>query len=208
MPPPLSDTERCSPRCRPLNQTKPHRTMFRGGAAVEFFSVLHMLPYAARPLRSITKHITSASAPSFSTTADIPSKADVVVVGGGSIGSSALYHLQAQGLNAVLLERHQLTAGTTWHSAGMLWRLRPSDVDIELHAYTRELIKRLEIQQDSVGSAWTENGGLFIASNKERMAEYERLAETGKYFGIESFVCSPDETKNIHPLVATDDIYA
>ena len=167
-----------------------------------------MLPYAARPLRSITKRITPASTSSFSTTTDLPSKADVVVVGGGSIGTSALYHLQAQGLNAVLLERHQLTAGTTWHSAGMLWRLRPSDVDIELHAYTRELIKRLEVEQDSVGSAWTENGGLFIASNKERMAEYERLAETGKYFGIESFVCSPDETKNIHPLVATDDIYA
>ena len=138
----------------------------------------------------------------------LPSSADVVVIGGGSIGTSALLHLQSLGLNAILLERHQLTSSTTWHSAGMLWRLRPSDVDIELHAYTRDLIKTLEIEQDAVGSAWKENGGLFIASNKERMIEYERLAETGKYFGIDSYVCSPNETKEVHPLVATDDVYA
>lgn len=51
---------------------------------------------------------------------------------------STLYHLRKEGVNAVLLERHQLTAGTTWHSAGMLWRLRPSDADIELNAYSRQ----------------------------------------------------------------------
>jgi sarcosine dehydrogenase len=160
------------------------------------------------PSTTIRSTLTNFKRFSSAATKNVPSKADVVVVGGGSLGTSALYHLQSHGLNAVLLERHQLTAGTTWHSAGMLWRLRPSDVDIELHAYTRDLIKRLEVEQNSVGSAWTENGGLFIASNKERMAEYERLAETGKYFGIESFVCSPDETKNVHPLIATNDIYA
>ena len=143
-----------------------------------------------------------------SSTTTPPSHADVVVVGGGSIGTSALYHLQSLGYNAILLERHQLTAGTTWHSAGMLWRLRPSDVDIQLHAYTRDLIQRLEREQDAVGSAWTENGGLFIASNKERMAEYERLAETGKYFDIESTVLSPDETKTVPPLLNTEDVYA
>ena len=73
-----------------------------------------------------------------------------------------------------LLEAHQLTAGTTWHTAGMLWRLRPSYVDIELHTRTRQLA--MELQED--GEAWTENGGLFIACNKERLAEYERLANT------------------------------
>jgi len=57
----------------------------------------------------------------------LPESADTVVVGGGSLGASVLYHLQQRGLNAVLLEKDQLTAGTTWHSAGMLWRLRPSD---------------------------------------------------------------------------------
>ena len=77
---------------------------------------------AAQPARAFT-----ASAP------DLPSECDVVVIGGGSIGASVLYHLQQQGQSAVLLEKSELTSGTTWHSAGMLWRLRPSHVDVELH---------------------------------------------------------------------------
>ena len=67
---------------------------------------------------------------------ELPAEADVVVIGGGSVGASAVYHLAARGLSAVLLEAHALTAGTTWHTAGMLWRLRPSYVDIELHEVT------------------------------------------------------------------------
>ncbi|GBG33307.1 Sarcosine dehydrogenase, mitochondrial [Hondaea fermentalgiana] len=136
---------------------------------------------------------------------DIPEEADVVVVGGGSIGSSVLYHLQERGLNAVLLEKDQLTAGTTWHSAGMLWRLRPSDIDVQLHTYTREMCKKLEEETET--PSFTENGGLFIATNKERMAEYERLTEIGKYFGIESRVLKPHEIQDVHPLIAVDDVY-
>ena len=132
-----------------------------------------------------------------------PTDADVVVVGGGSLGMSILYHLQKKGLSAVLLERNQLTSGTTWHSAGMLWRLRPSDIDIELHGYTREMCMRLE--EETGIASWTENGGLFVASNDERFEEYKRLAETGKYFGIESSILKPSEINDIHPLLRTDD---
>ena len=130
----------------------------------------------------------------------------MVVVGGGSVGASTLYHLSSLGLKAVLLERDLLTSGTTWHSAGMLWRLRPSDVDIELQGYTRDLIKQLEVETEI--DAWTENGGLFIASNEERMNEYKRLAETGRYFGVESHVLAPSEIAAVHPVIATDDVYA
>lgn len=138
---------------------------------------------------------------------ELPSHADVVVVGGGSIGASILYHLQEQGnTNAILLERHQLTAGTTWHSAGMLWRLRPSDVDIELHTYSRDMCHQLE--QETGITSWTENGGLFIAGNHERMDEYKRLAEMGSsYYDIESHVLTPDEILNVHPLLRVDDVY-
>jgi len=97
-----------------------------------------------------------------------------------------------------------LTAGTTWHTAGMLWRLRPSYVDIELHTYTRELAMKLE---EEPGAAWTENGGLFIAANKERLAEYERLGQTGEYYGIPSTIASPTEIRAIHPLINTEDVY-
>lgn len=72
----------------------------------------------------------------------VPSEADVVVIGGGSIGMSSVYHLQSLGLQAVLLESSQFTAGTTWHSAGMLWRLRTNDTEIEINAYSREMCKK------------------------------------------------------------------
>lgn len=128
-----------------------------------------------------------------------------MVIGGGSVGVSTLYHLKKAGVNAVLIERHQLTAGTTWHSAGMLWRLRPSDADIELNAYSRMMCKKLE--EETEIASWTENGGLFVATNAERLDEYRRFAETGKYFGIESQVLSPAEVKEVHPLLDVGDVY-
>jgi sarcosine dehydrogenase len=134
----------------------------------------------------------------------LPEAVDAIVVGGGVIGTSVAYQLQKRGLTTLLLEAHALTAGTTWHTAGMLWRLRPSYVDIELHTRTRELAMELELEP---GAAWTENGGLFIACNQERLAEYERLAQTGAYYGIDSSVLSPQEAKQVHPLLNVDDVY-
>jgi sarcosine dehydrogenase len=140
----------------------------------------------------------------FSSHAELPSEADVVVIGGGSVGASTLYHLQKAGVNAIMLERHELTAGTTWHSAGMLWRLRPSDADIELNAYTRDMCKQLETETEI--NSWSENGGLFVANNATRFDEYKRFSETGKYFGIESHVLSPADVKQVHPLLNVEDV--
>ena len=68
---------------------------------------------------------------------------DVVVIGGGAIGTSVVYHLSKMlGVsNIALLEKDKLTAGTTWHSAGLLWQLRPSDIEVELIQHTRNLAK-------------------------------------------------------------------
>jgi sarcosine dehydrogenase len=135
---------------------------------------------------------------------ELPAEADVVVVGGGSLGTAILYHLQCLGLNSVVLERDKLTSGTTWHSAGMLWSIRPSDVEVELNAYSRHMCKQLE--EETGVASWRENGGLFIASNEERLSEYKRLAELGKYYGIPSTVLTPDQVKEVHPLLRTDDV--
>mmetsp|Transcript_55295 Transcript_55295/g.124165 ORF Transcript_55295/g.124165 Transcript_55295/m.124165 type:complete len:921 (-) Transcript_55295:8-2770(-) len=151
-----------------------------------------------KPVARLKRSMTTGQDP-------LPAEADVVVIGGGSIGSSVLYHLKKAGVDAVLLERHQLTAGTTWHSAGMLWRLRPTDADIELNAYSREMCKRLEAETEI--ASWTENGGLFVATNAERLLEYKRFAEIGKYFGIESEVLGPDDVKRVHPLLEVSDVY-
>lgn len=135
----------------------------------------------------------------------LPSEVDAVIVGGGSLGASVAYHLQARGLSTLLLERHQLTAGTTWHTAGMLWRLRPSDTDIELQTYSREMCIRLE--EETGVASWTENGGLFVAKNKERLAEYQRLWTLGSYYGVDSRMLSPKETLDVYPILNVDDVY-
>ena len=108
--------------------------------------------------------------------ASVPEHADAVIIGGGSIGCSVLYNLAKQGMtNVVLLEKDQLTAGTTWHSAGLVWRLRPSDIEIELLNYTRYLARDVVGQESGVETGFQENGGLFIASNQQRLNEYQRL---------------------------------
>ncbi|KAF0713815.1 hypothetical protein AaE_011701 [Aphanomyces astaci] len=146
-----------------------------------------------------------SSTPTPSPRDDLPSAADVVVIGGGSIGASTLYHLGRLGVNAILLEKDRMTAGTTWHSAGLLWRLRPSDVDIQLIRHTRDLAKSLEVET-GISTGWVENGGLFTANNHERLSEYHRLATLGKYFDIPAQVLSPSDTKALYPLMNVSDL--
>lgn len=73
-----------------------------------------------------------------------------------------MYQLAKRNVKAVLLERAQLTAGTTWHTAGLVWRLRPNDVEIQLLATTRDLLMSLE-EETGLDSGWINNGGLFIS---------------------------------------------
>lgn len=141
-------------------------------------------------------------------TKPLPRAADAVVIGGGSLGCQTLYHLAKMGMtNVVLLERDRLTAGTTWHTAGLLWQLRPSDVEVELLAHTRNVISKDLEEETGLHTGWIQNGGLFIASNKQRLDEYKRLMSLGKVYGIESYVLSPAETKDLYPLMNVDDLY-
>ncbi|XP_063066842.1 sarcosine dehydrogenase, mitochondrial [Engraulis encrasicolus] len=141
-------------------------------------------------------------------TKPVPRSADAVVIGGGSLGCQTLYHLAKMGMtNVVLLERDRLTAGTTWHTAGLLWQLRPSDTEVELLAHTRNVISRDLQEETGLETGWIQNGGLFIASNKQRLDEYKRLMSLGKVYGIESYVLSPAETKDLYPLMNVDDLY-
>lgn len=129
----------------------------------------------------------------------LPSAVDVVIIGGGSQGCNTLYQLSKRGCKAVLLERNKLTAGTTWHTAGLVWRLRPNDVEIQLLASTRNTLINLKDKYEESG--WIQNGGLFILHSDERLNEYKRLATLGKTFGIESHVLMPDEAVKVFPLL-------
>uniref|UniRef100_A0A2R8ZT90 Sarcosine dehydrogenase n=1 Tax=Pan paniscus TaxID=9597 RepID=A0A2R8ZT90_PANPA len=138
----------------------------------------------------------------------LPSTANVVVIGGGSLGCQTLYHLAKLGMSgAVLLERERLTSGTTWHTAGLLWQLQPSDVEVELLAHTRRVVSRELEEETGLHTGWIQNGGLFIASNRQRLDEYKRLMSLGKVYGVESHVLSPAETKTLYPLMNVDDLY-
>ena len=137
-----------------------------------------------------------------------------MVIGGGSIGTSTLYHLQKLGVNAVLLEGNELTSGTTWHSAGLLWQLAgmagQMDTDVEFIQYTKGLVSEtLPEETDGDWAGWQNTGAIFACSSKERLTSHNRvrLLAQSMYPHIEAYDLSPDEAKEVHPLMRTDDIY-
>ncbi|XP_064082509.1 sarcosine dehydrogenase, mitochondrial-like [Macrobrachium nipponense] len=133
----------------------------------------------------------------------LPREANAVVIGGGIMGCFTLYHLARLGCSPVLLERHRLTSGTTWHTNGLVWRIRPRESDTALLNATRDMILDLESEEPS---GWIPKGGLFIASNKLRMEEYARLLTLGRAAGVECHLLTPEEVKASWPLLNVEDV--
>ncbi|XP_011689604.1 PREDICTED: sarcosine dehydrogenase, mitochondrial [Wasmannia auropunctata] len=132
---------------------------------------------------------------------DVPSNADVVIIGGGSAGCNALYQLGKRGVNAVLLEKSKLISGTTWHTAGLLWHLRGiCDVETELLKTSRLIYSSLQ-EETGINPGWIDNGGLCIAHSRERVADYERLITSCKNFDIEAYMIDPVEATEKFPLL-------
>ncbi len=138
--------------------------------------------------------------------ADIPQSAEVIVVGGGVVGCSIAYHLTKAGVSDVLLlERKQLTSGTTWHAAGLLGQLRENRNATELAKYTAELYRTLEAETgQATGCKF--NGSVSLATNTERMEELVRRADMAKVFGLEVDVLGPGGVKDLYPLIEVDDL--
>lgn len=184
--------------------TRPGRRSARGLASTGGPTAEKSVPYQ----RTLKEEARGPSAAARGPSQPLPSTANVVVIGGGSLGCQTLYHLAKLGVGgAVLLERERLTSGTTWHTAGLLWQLRPSDVEVELLAHTRRVVSRQLEEETGLHTGWIQNGGLFIASNRQRLDEYKRLMSLGKAYGVESHVLSPAETKALYPLMNVDDLY-
>src|SRR6202050_2192237 len=107
---------------------------------------------------------------------DLPKRARVVIVGGGVIGCSVAYHLTKMGWNdIVLLERKQLTSGTTWHAAGLVGQLRQSINMTQLARYTGELYRGLEAETGQA-TGYRQWGSLCLATTAGRLEEMERSA--------------------------------
>ncbi len=129
----------------------------------------------------------------------LPAYSKIVICGGGIAGASVAYHLTQLGnWDITLLERHQLTSGTTWHAAGLIMQLRSSHALTELAKYNVELYRKLESETDRA-TGFKQNGTLGICRTKERFFETKRTASIAKSFGIEAHIISPYEAKQIYP---------
>ena len=138
--------------------------------------------------------------------AELPKRARVVIVGGGVIGCSIAYHLGKIGwADTILLERKQLTSGTTWHAAGLVGQLRPSINMTKLAKYTGELYRGLEAETGQA-TGYRQCGSISMASNLERFEELKRSASMAKVFDLPVNVVTPDEIKAMFPIAQVDDI--
>ena len=128
--------------------------------------------------------------------------AEVVIIGGGIIGCSIAYHLTKLGIKDVtLLERRQLTCGTTWHAAGLVPQLRATRTLTELAKYTSELLKELE-HETGQATGFKQNGSLGVALNLERFEEFKRTGAMGRAFGVESEILTTQDVLAKYPLLS------
>ena len=136
----------------------------------------------------------------------LPSHASVVVIGGGIMGSSTLYHLAKMGVgDAILLERNQLTSGTTWHSAAQVRALRHSQNLTRMIQYSVDLYSQLETETgQNVG--WIQKGSLSIATTPDRLIHVKRQEALAHAYGIEAQSISAGEATEIWPLMNAEDV--
>jgi len=143
------------------------------------------------------------------TQASFPTQARVVVIGGGIIGCSVAYHLAHMGWkDVVLLERDQLTSGTTWHAAGLMVTFgSTSETSTEMRKYTRGLFESLE-EETGQATGFKPIGFIEVAADDDRLEEYRRVAAFNRYCGVDVQEISPKEVGDLFPIARTEDIRA
>ena len=138
--------------------------------------------------------------------ASLPSHARVVIIGGGIVGCSVAYHLARRGLSDVLLlERRQLTCGTTWHAAGLVGQLRATRNLTRLAQYTTQLYEGLEAETGQA-TGFRQVGSVAVAASAARFEELKRGASMARSFGLEVQLLSPGQAKERWPLLAVADL--
>ncbi|RYG91135.1 FAD-dependent oxidoreductase [Loktanella sp. IMCC34160] len=137
---------------------------------------------------------------------DFPTKARVVIIGGGVVGTSSLYHLAKAGwTDCVLLEKNELTAGSTWHAAGNVPTFSTSWAVMNMQRYSTELYARLGAEVDYPMN-YHQTGSIRLAHSKERMQEFERAKGMGLQQGMNLEILTPDEVKERYPFIETHDL--
>ena len=137
---------------------------------------------------------------------NLPTHAEIVVIGGGIIGCSTAYHLaRDHKADVVLLEQGKLTSGSTWHAAGLVGQLRSSASITRVLKYSVDLYKRLDAET-GLATGWKMTGCLRLATNQDRWTEFRRLATTARSFGMDMHLISPAEVKAMWPLMEIGDL--
>lgn len=137
---------------------------------------------------------------------ELPRRADVVVIGGGIAGLSALYHLALEGVtNTVLVERRQLACGTTWHSVGSVGQVRGSRMLTLLSSRTAQLLPELE-RETGLSTGYKRYGSIALALLPERLVEFKRTVSIAKAWGHDAEILTPAQVKERYPGVEVGDV--
>ena len=137
---------------------------------------------------------------------DFPKRARVVIIGGGVVGVSSLYHLAKAGwTDCVLLEKNELTAGSTWHAAGNVPTFSSSWSIMNMQRYSAELYRTLGEAVDYPMN-YNVTGSIRLAHSAERLQEFERVVGMGRYQGMDLKILTPDQIKEVYPFVETHDL--
>ncbi len=137
---------------------------------------------------------------------EIPSQVDIVIIGGGIVGTSVAYHLAKRGAtNVALFERRQLTCGTTWHAAGLVGQLRATLNLTRLAQYTAGLYEGLEAETGQA-TGFRQCGSLAVAATPGRLEELKRGASMARSFGLEVDIVTPRDAAQMWPLLRVNDL--
>jgi dimethylglycine dehydrogenase len=138
--------------------------------------------------------------------ADGSLQARVVIIGGGAVGASCLYHLARAGwTDALLLERNELTAGSTWHAAGNVPTFSASWSIMNMQRYSAELYRGLGAAADYPMN-YHVTGSVRLGHTRERLREFQRVAGMGRYQGMDLDVLAPDQIRDRYPFLETHDL--
>jgi len=138
--------------------------------------------------------------------AEIPDRARAVIIGGGIVGCSTAYHLGQLGWSdTVVLERHKLTSGSTFHAAGLVGQLRSNANITALLGESVRLYDRIG-EETGLESGWKRNGGLRLACNQERWTELKRQATTAQSYGVAMELLTAREALDLWPLMDISDV--